>query len=155
MLAPGVDSILIILTYIIMGTCGLPVFNGGTSGFGSITYGFIVGFFVASIIIYLYVLIFERRVFKHSFSRKENIIDVIIKCVIFEIIIYIFGLLWYTILSDKNTFFGWLVVFLPYLGIDAIKCTIAIIIYMRLKPILEHQKILNSTNDEIHENSTK
>ena len=32
LLAPGVDSIIIILLYALMGSLGLPVFNGGTSG---------------------------------------------------------------------------------------------------------------------------
>ena len=58
LLAPKVDSIIIVLAYVLMGTFGLPVFNGGTSGFTSLTYGFIVGFLAAAIIIYLYTIIF-------------------------------------------------------------------------------------------------
>ena len=146
LLAPQVDSIIIVLAYVLMGSFGLPVFNGGTSGFTSITYGFIVGFLAASIIIYLYTIIFLRK-------RKQKLFDIIIKCVIFEIVIYIFGLSWFAVLSDARSFFGWFVYFLPYLGIDAIKCVVAVLIYTRLIPILKRQSEQNMRDDsEIEEN---
>ena len=145
LLAPKVDSIIIVLAYVLMGTFGLPVFNGGTSGFTSITYGFIVGFLAAAIIIYLYTIIFLRK-------RKQRLFDIIIKCVIFEIVIYIFGLSWFAVLSDARSFFGWFVYFLPYLGVDAIKCVIAVLIYTRLIPILKKQSEQNMRDDsEIEE----
>ena len=146
LLAPQVDSIIIVLAYVLMGSFGLPVFNGGTSGFTSITYGFIVGFLAASIIIYLYTIIFLRK-------RKQRLYDIIIKCVIFEIVIYIFGLSWFAVLSDAKSFFGWFVYFLPYLVIDAIKCVVAVLIYTRLIPILKRQSEQNMRDDsEIEEN---
>ena len=145
LLAPKVDSIIIVLAYVLMGTFGLPVFNGGTSGFTSLTYGFIVGFLSAAIIIYLYTIIFLRK-------RKQRLFDIIIKCVIFEIVIYIFGLSWFAVLSDARSFFGWFVYFLPYLGVDAIKCVIAVLIYTRLIPILKKQSEQNMRDDsEIEE----
>ena len=145
LLAPKVDSIIIVLAYVLMGTFGLPVFNGGTSGFTSLTYGFIVGFLAAAIIIYLYTIIFLRK-------RKQRLFDIIIKCVIFEIVIYIFGLSWFAVLSDARSFFGWFVYFLPYLGVDAIKCVIAVLIYTRLIPILKKQSEQNMRDDsEIEE----
>ena len=145
LLAPKVDSIIIVLAYVLMGTFGLPVFNAGTSGFTSITYGFIVGFLAAAIIIYLYTIIFLRK-------RKQRLFDIIIKCVIFEIVIYIFGLSWFAVLSDARSFFGWFVYFLPYLGVDAIKCVIAVLIYTRLIPILKKQSEQNMRDDsEIEE----
>ena len=140
LLAPKVDSIIIVLAYVLMGTFGLPVFNGGTSGFTSLTYGFIVGFLAAAIIIYLYTIIFLRK-------RKQRLFDIIIKCVIFEIVIYIFGLSWFAVLSDARSFFGWFVYFLPYLGVDAIKCVIAVLIYTRLIPILKKQSEQNMRDD--------
>ena len=145
LLAPKVDSIIIVLAYVLMGSFGLPVFNGGTSGFTSLTYGFIVGFLAAAIIIYLYTIIFLRK-------RKQRLFDIIIKCVIFEIVIYIFGLSWFAVLSDARSFFGWFVYFLPYLGVDAIKCVIAVLIYTRLIPILKKQSEQNMRDDsEIEE----
>ena len=141
LLAESFDSIIIIFVYCLMGTCGLPVFSGGSSGFASITYGFIVGFLVASIIIYVYKILFNRK-------REEKLIDTIIKCIIFEIVIYIFGLSWYTVLSDTHNFFLWLYVFLPYLGIDALKCWIAIMIYRRLIQIFKKQEEENMIDKE-------
>ena len=141
LLAEKYDSIIIVFLYVLMGTCGLPVFSGFSSGFSSITYGFVVGFLVSTIIIYIYQLIFVRK-------REEKLLDIIIKCVIFEFIIYVFGLSWYTILSDTHNFFLWLYVFLPYIGIDAVKCWIAIIIYRRLKIIFKKQEEENKAISE-------
>ena len=140
LLARGVDSIIIILLYTLMGSLGLPVFNGGTSGIVSPTYGFIIGFLVASIVIYGYVLIFERK-------RCEKLLDIVIKCVIFEVVIYICGITYFTIIAGSKTFMGWFIYFIPYMGIDVIKCILAILTYTKLVPILkklsEQNKIEN------------
>ena len=59
-LIPIIDSVLIIFTYILMGTIGLPVFSGGSVGsFASPTYGFIIGFILSALFCYLFELIFE------------------------------------------------------------------------------------------------
>ena len=141
LLASGIDSIIIILLYTLMGSLGLPVFNGGTSGIVSPTYGFIIGFLVASIVIYGYTLIFNRK-------RSERIFDIIIKCVIFEIVIYICGISYFTIVAGSKTFIGWLVYFLPYMGIDIIKCVLAILVYTKLVPILKKLSEQNKSSDD-------
>lgn len=138
LMAQDFDSILIVLAYSLMGSLGLPVFNGGSSGFASPTYGFIVGFLVATIVIYGYHMIFERK-------KDEKLLDIIIKCIIFEFVIYAVGVPWITIYTNSKTFFEWLVYFLPYLGIDTIKVVIAIIVYLKLKPIIEKERELNNS----------
>ena len=81
LLAPKVDSIIIVLAYVLMGTFGLPVFNGGTSGFTSLTYGFIVGFLAAAIIIYLYTIIFLIEI--KAPIKEINIINfAMLKCLL-------------------------------------------------------------------------
>lgn len=141
LIAPGIDAILIVLTYVLMGTFGLPVFNGGTSGFSSLTYGFIIGFLVGAVFIYLYKIIFER-------NRGEKLLDIIIKCIIFELVIYIAGISYFAILSTSKNFIGWLVYFLPYMGIDTIKCVFVVIIYTKLVPILKKMSENNKIKEE-------
>lgn len=141
LLAPGLDSIIIILLYVLMGSLGLPVFNGGSSGIASPTYGFIIGFLVSSILIYIYILLFQKK-------RCEKLADIIIKCIIFEIVIYICGISYFTIITSTKSFLGWLIYFLPYIGIDIIKCVFAILVYTKLFPLLKKISEQNMQSDD-------
>ena len=146
LLAPGVDSIIIILLYALMGSLGLPVFNGGTSGIASLTYGFIIGFVASSVVIYIYILLFQRK-------RSEKLFDIIIKCLIFELVIYICGITYFTIISETKSFIGWLIYFLPYMGLDIIKCIFAILIYTKLFPILKNLSKQNASDNNDNQNN--
>lgn len=132
LLSNGIDGIIITSIYAILGTVGLPVFAGFNPGsFASPTYGFIIAFIVSAILIY----IFDKVILKNK--EKNNNTYLIIKSIIFIATIYVIGLP-YAMFILNNKFIAMLIYFLPYIAIDIVKIFIAIIIYKRLKNILEY-----------------
>ncbi len=132
LLSKGLDGIIITSIYAILGTVGLPVFAGFNPGsIASPTYGFIIAFIVSSILIYIY----DRVILKNK-ERISNI-NLIIKSIIFIVTIYLIGLP-YAMFILKNEFIAMLLYFLPYIALDIVKIFIAIIIYKRLKNILDY-----------------
>lgn len=123
LLSKSFDAIIITCLYAIMGTIGLPVFSAfSAGGFASATYGFILGFILSSILIYIYNLL----------SKNNNLL---IKGIIFLIGIYVIGLP-YACLFLKSDLFSMLVYFLPYIAIDILKMIFASFVYKRLAKIL-------------------
>lgn len=123
LLSKSFDAIIITCLYAIMGTIGLPVFSAfSAGGFASATYGFILGFILSSILIYIYNLL----------SKNNNLL---IKGIIFLIGIYVIGLP-YACLILKSDLFSMLVYFLPYIAIDILKMIFASFVYKRLAKIL-------------------
>lgn len=133
-LLSNVDSIIIISTYAMMGSIGIPVFAGGSSGISGASFGFIIGFVVSSIIIFLYSLLFKK--FR---SAHKEIIDLIIKATLFIIIIYLIGMPYCMAYANMN-FRSALIYFLPFVGIDIVKIIIAIIVYNRIKNIVNKEE---------------
>lgn len=129
-LLPNVDSLIIITLYALMGTIGIPVFSGGTSGFSFPSYGFILGFVLSSIVI----LVYSKLTFKWN---KKDIVDIIIKASLFIIVIYLVGVP-YCMMMTKMSFASAIIYFLPFIGIDIIKIIIAAFIYKRMKNIIKY-----------------
>lgn len=131
-LIPIIDSVLIIFTYILMGTIGLPVFSGGSVGsFASPTYGFIIGFILSALFCYLFELIF------HKFISKTNCyITLIIKALIFILVIYLCGIPYFSYITS-NTILASIIYFLPFMGIDICKIALVLVIYKRLNMLIK------------------
>ena len=126
LLSKSFDAIIITCLYAIMGTIGLPVFSSfSAGGFASATYGFILGFILSSILIYIYNLL----------SKNNNNYHLLIKGIIVLIGIYVIGLP-YACLILKSDLFSMLVYFLPYIAIDILKMIFASFVYKRLAKIL-------------------
>lgn len=129
LLSKSYDGILILTVYAIMGTIGLPVFNG-VNGIASPTYGFILGFIISSIVIF----VIDKLLLK---KEENNNISLIVKSCIFIVTIYLIGLPYAMFILD-NEFIAMLLFFLPYILSDIVKIFIAVIIYKRLKNIIEY-----------------
>ena len=125
-LLSGVDSIIILSIYILMGSLGLPVFAGGFSGISAPTYGFLIGFLLSAIVIFIYTKIFKN---------KEGIVNLVIKASIFLFVTYLIGLPYCMIALDMN-FVSVIIYFLPFIGIDIVKLVIVILIYKRIKNVI-------------------
>lgn len=123
------------LIYLVIGLFGLPVFSGGTGGFGSFispSFGFVIGFIPASFIIsYL-----KQRLKPETNSKLMG------TTLIGTVILYIIGLSYMYIIFrnvlDIETGFTHVLQLglIPFIPGDIFKALLAIFVYKRLKRIL-------------------
>ena len=92
-----------ILVYLVMGACGIPVFAGFKGGVTSLigpTGGFLVGFLIAGLIYWL----LEKLIFKKLMtSTVKTWIFGAINSVIFEVVLYIVGVIWFMTVYAAKT----------------------------------------------------
>ena len=101
--------------YAIAGVAGLPWFAGGTAGYASASFGYIVGFFFAA----------TACGYLAGRGADRNVLKSVPAMVVGEVIIYAFGLTWLALdlhLSAGATLADGLT---PFLAGDAIKAAIA------------------------------
>ncbi len=128
------NTFIMLVIYVLLGALGLPVFSGFTSGFGALTgptAGFVWGFLLGVPVFY----IFERY-----FSRKKILI--IIGYIIYILIHYIPGALWYCYfnlgaLSVEGIISSSLVTVVPFIVPDAIKLVLSLFVVKRLRRIIK------------------
>jgi biotin transport system substrate-specific component len=118
--------------YLLAGVCGLPVFAGGTGGFGRLigpTGGYLLGYLPA---VYLIGMISER-----SEGRVLSDVSAMIAgC----LIVYIFGVSWLKIITGMTIAKSLAVGMYPFLIGDALKIAAALSIVKTLRPfIFRHQ----------------
>ena len=131
---PVKASTLAITTYIALGLIGLPIFSGG-GGLGYIlmpNFGFIIGFFIATVIISV-----VTQKFKYSKLWEYIIIS------LFGIaVIYIIGVLYFTFITNvyNNNDYSWVwfiqTVFLPFLPKEIICIILASISAYKIRPYI-------------------
>lgn len=123
------EAFLALITYILLGICGLPVFSGGVGGIGKVlgpTGGYIIGYLVAAVVI-------------SHFRGKDNSMkkSLLLTILIGMPIIYIGGLISMKIYLQKDIITMITVSILPFLPVDIIKCFIGsylgVIINKRIK----------------------
>lgn len=122
-----------ILTYIIIGAVGVPVFSGFSSGIGWLfgtTGGYIIGFIFIGLIYALSAKLFPKKL-RYS----------MISLVIGTVVCYAFGTGWYMIVYAKAngpigvaTALSWCV--LPFVIPDMVKLFLAVFLSEKLKPII-------------------
>ena len=128
------NTFIMLLVYIALGAVGLPVFSGFTSGVGALTgptAGFIWGFLMGVPVFYI---------FEKYFANKKALI--IIGYIIYILIHYIPGALWYCRFTagEINTAglaSSALVTVVPFIVPDAVKLLVAILTINRLKKIIK------------------
>jgi biotin transport system substrate-specific component len=101
--------------YAIAGVAGLPWFAGGTAGYASASFGYIIGFFFAA----------TACGYLAGRGADRNVLQSVPAMLVGEVIIYAFGLTWLALdlhLSAGATLSDGLT---PFLGGDAIKAAIA------------------------------
>ena len=118
-----------VLLYLAAGAVGLPVWSSFAGGFGhlfSAGGGYLIGFIIGALI---YAAL-ERLLPKRDVIKLGLLI-------IFTIIVYIIGTLWFALVYAPDSVSGILsaiaVCVLPYVIPDAIKIALAFVIYKRLK----------------------
>ena len=139
----GRRGTLSILVYLLMGACGLPVFagfKGGLVSFAGPTGGFLIGFIFAALVYW----VLEKLIFRKLMtSTLKTWIFGAVNSVIFEIIMYVVGVIWFmTVYASRTgpvglaTVMGWCV--LPFLIPDAVKLVAAVVIGERAGKITKN-----------------
>lgn len=122
-----------ILVYLALGACGIPVFagfKGGITAFLGPTGGFLIGFVFAALVYWL----FEKLIFKKLMtSTVKTLVFGLIGFLIFEVVMYTIGVIWFmTVYAAQTgpvglvTVMGWCV--FPFIIPDLVKMVIAAII---------------------------
>lgn len=125
-----------IAVYLALGAVGIPVFAGFKGGFAAFigpTGGFLAGFLVAASVFWLLEkLVFERLMT----SQARRIIFGLLNALIFEIITYTVGVIWFMTVYAAQTgpvglsvVLGWCVI--PFIIPDLIKIAAALVISSR------------------------
>lgn len=125
----GKRGSLAVLTYLLLGAVGAPVFAGFSGGIGCIlgsTGGYIVGFLFSSLVMWA---------MEHFFGKSRWVLA--LSMVIGLLVCYAFGTAWFMIVYANNTgaiglwtALSWCV--FPYIIPDAIKIVLAIVLCKRL-----------------------
>ena len=122
-----------VLVYLALGACGIPVFagfKGGITAFMGPTGGFLIGFVFAALVYWL----FEKLIFKKLMtSTVKTLVFGLIGFLIFEVVMYTIGVIWFmTVYAAQTgpvglvTVMGWCV--FPFIIPDLVKMVIAAII---------------------------
>ena len=120
-----------ILTYLLLGAVGLPVFSGFTGGIGHILGPYILGFILTALLMWLAEALMGKSLKVLAASMVAGLI-----------ICYAFGTAWFIIVYTKNTgeiglmtALGWCV--FPYIIPDVIKIILAVVLTRRLRPYVD------------------
>ena len=118
-------SLLSLISYVLLGVAGIPVFSGFQGGIGVLTGptgGYILGF----LFIVLTVGI-ARKV-----KRNSNVI-LLLSMGVGLAMCYLFGSIWYGYVTKTDTLSAFAICVLPYVIFDVAKLLLAFIISKRLK----------------------
>ncbi len=122
------QSFLVVLLYIFLGAFGLPVFSGGTGGFGKLfgpTGGFIIGFLViAPLISYL-------KGKNNSFKRY-----LFVTIFVGMIVLYAVGAVYMSIVQKISIIAALSVAVFPFIFGDILKCFLSSFIAVKLNKAL-------------------
>lgn len=147
-LLPLTDSMIILLAYIVMGLIGIPVFSAG-GGIGYLvkpTFGYILGFVVMPIVMWL----------ADKLPIKSDWLKSIVKGIIGLFVLYLIGTIYFCIVKNvylnvdnKLTFVAALLAcVIPFIPIDLIKMVLAIVIKRRLKVVIDKDIKWGKTTNE-------
>ncbi len=125
-----------VAVYLALGAIGVPVFSGfkgGPAAFAGPTGGFLLGFLAAALVYWL----LEKLVFARLMTtQKKKIIFGFVISVIFELVMYTVGVIWFmTVYAAQTgpvglvTVLGWCVI--PFIIPDIVKIAAAVIISSR------------------------
>ena len=134
LLIGGKRGIMSILTYILMGAVGVPVFSGFTGGMGILlgkTGGYILGFLLTGVIYFLFT----------KFLSEKLLVE-IVALVLGLLVCYAFGTGWFMYIYMRDTgavglatVLSWCV--FPFIIPDLVKMAVAFVIAHRVKPIIK------------------
>ncbi|MBQ2800306.1 MAG: biotin transporter BioY [Lachnospiraceae bacterium] len=129
----GKRGSLAVLTYLLLGTVGIPVFSGFTGGIGSLlgsTGGYIIGFLFAALVMWG----------MEQFLGKKRWV-LILSMVLGLLVCYVFGTIWFIVVYTNNTgevavwtALGWCV--FPYIIPDILKIVVALTVCKKLAKVI-------------------
>ena len=122
------DTVIVILVYLLLGSIGLPVFAGGTSGFAKII-GPTGGFYIAWPLVYFLVSLLKGT--EISFKRYA-FIDIAVGIPL----TYLGGLASMMLLMDLTLWQGLVMAVFPYLIGDVVKCLGAAFLGVKVNEML-------------------
>jgi len=129
----GKRGTLAILSYLLIGCLGFPVFSGFRGGFAALlgnTGGYLIGFLLLGLLYWGMTKLFGTSLWVMAMSMVLGLL-----------LLYLFGSLWFMILYASNTgSIGFLSVLslcvLPFVLPDLLKLSLALLLVRRLKPHL-------------------
>lgn len=130
-----------ILIYLLLGLCGVPVFagfKGGLTAFAGPTGGFLVGFLFAALVYWLLESLVFKRLMK---STVRTWIFGAINSVIFEVIMYVIGVIWFMVVyAAQSGPVGLATVMslcvIPFIIPDIVKLIAAVVIGERARKLV-------------------
>lgn len=138
----GKRGTIAVAVYLALGAVGVPVFagfKGGIASFAGPTGGFLVGFVVAGLVFWLLEKVAFKKLMKGTV--KTWIFGVLIS-VIFELVMYAVGVIWFmTVYAAQTgpvglaTVLGWCVI--PFIVPDIVKLVVAVLIAERAGKIVK------------------
>lgn len=118
--------------YLLLGAVGAPVFSmfrGGLDRLVGPTGGYLVGYLFMALIVGLITSRFGNKIVVHILAMLAG-----------TAVLYLFGTVWYLILTKSSPIAALSACVLPFLPGDAIKIVLASVLAVRLKPILRLRK---------------
>lgn len=103
------------LLYAVVGSLGAPIFFQGSSGFGGVTFGYVIGFIIGAFIV--------GKIAEHGATR--TFWRAVGLMVLGNVIIYVFGTTWLAVSLQWDPATAIVKGVLPFLAGDAIKILIA------------------------------
>jgi len=131
LLGPKLGTLSIVI-YVLMGVIGIPVFSnyrGGISVLFSQSGGFIIGFIFATLFI---------GFMKNIKFLNKNILYIFMILIVGNALIYMTGATYISYLTNA-TIFSVLATFVPYLLGDAIKISVVMYVYPRIRQQLTYE----------------
>jgi biotin transport system substrate-specific component len=129
----GRRGTLAILSYLLLGLCGLPVFSGFQAGIGVLlgsTGGYLIGFVIMGLIYWLLTKLFGTKTWIMALSMLLGLL-----------LLYAFGTIWFLLVYTSSTgtislltVLGWCV--FPFMIPDLLKLSLALLLIRRLSPHL-------------------
>ena len=143
MLTAGVRrGTIAILVYLALGAVGVPVFagfKGGIMSFVGPTGGFLIGFVIAALVYWLLEKLFLKKLMT---TTVRTWIFGLLGFLVFEIVMYIVGVIWFmTVYAAQTgpvglmTVLGWCVI--PFIIPDLVKMAVALIIGERASKLIK------------------
>lgn len=124
------QSFIVTLLYIILGAFGLPVFSGGTSGFGRIfgpTGGFILGFLIITPL----MSYFKGK--DYNFKRYLSV-----TIIIGMIVLYAFGAVFMSVVQTISILQALSLAVFPFVVGDIFKCVLSSFIAVKLNKVFNN-----------------
>lgn len=124
------QSFIVTLLYIILGAFGLPVFSGGTSGFGRIfgpTGGFILGFLIITPL----MSYFKGK--DYNFKRYLSV-----TIIIGMIVLYAFGAVFMSVVQTISIVQALSLAVFPFVVGDIFKCVLSSFIAVKLNKVFNN-----------------